>query len=341
MKRKMIILVACLALLWVQNAIADPTDVSGQDLIESIAALYDECGDYKVWPAEEYQKAASMLHDAGIIGDADLQSISSQSPDVMGDSLLNLLPGVSSKFIKRVAISVWGDEDFWTLENAYGYTEMLRNHQLLSENDKIYMLPEGKTTAVENLVQRAIAYIKQQYNVDCSDAVFFSTYYAPQISETPRWKIVFCTQDTLKKLSTIELDEAGDILSCSMYQESDKEQDVVGYIFKLSLEEQAEYAQQFTTPMYGFPDSTHIQEEAAKELAHAALEDNGIHYESDQLNEYVSFIIAGSEPGTYPYWEVSYTDVQTGLFQYSVQLSAVTGEILNVHIEDWTIPGKG
>ena len=127
-----------------------------------------------------------------------------------------------------------------------------------------------------------------------------------------------------------------------MHQESDDEMVIIGPIFVLSLEDQAEYAQQFTIPMYGFPNSSHIQEDQAKKLAHAALEDHyGVHYDSNQLNEYVSFVITGDDPGTYPYWKVSYTDVQKGLLQYYVNLSAVTGEILKVHFEDWTIPGKG
>lgn len=343
MKKIVFVLIACLTLIWATNAFADHTDGLGQDLIESIAALYDQYGDFKTWPAEGYQTAASILCEANIISEANLLAVTDQSSDTMGDSLLNLLSGVSSKFIKRVAVSAWGDDDFWTLENAAWYTETLKSHQLYSPSiDKAYMLPSENTPPVEELVKKATEYIKQKYNVDCSDADYYYSYYAPNMYEAPRSKIVFCIQGTQKRMFTFEIDNSEKVLQCSIYQESGDETGFIGYIFVMSLEDQAEYAQQFTVPMYGFPDSSHIQEDQARELARAALEEHyGVHYDSDQLNEYVSFVITGEDPGTYPYWTVSYTDVQKGRIQYYVNLSAVTGETLKVHFEDWTIPGKG
>lgn len=83
------------------------------------------------------------------------------------------------------------------------------------------------------------------------------------------------------------------------------------------------------------------KEEKAKTLAHTALLERGIPCEGDQFNVYVSFVITGQEPGVYPYWAVYYTDVEKGRLQYSVQLSAETGDILNVQTQDWMIPGKG
>ena len=61
------------------------------------------------------------------------------------------------------------------------------------------MLPSENTLPVEDLVKKAIEYIKQRYNVDCSDADYFYSYYAPNAYEAPRLKIVFCIQGTQKE----------------------------------------------------------------------------------------------------------------------------------------------
>ena len=93
MKKRITVLLVCLTLIWCQNAFAEHTNVFGRDLIENIATLYDQYGDYKTWPAEGYQKAASILCDADIINEANLSAITDQSSDTMGNFLINLLPG--------------------------------------------------------------------------------------------------------------------------------------------------------------------------------------------------------------------------------------------------------
>lgn len=337
MKRMLLILTACLTLLWAQSAFAEGSD---RDLIENVAALYDEYGEYRGWPVEAYQEAAAMLRDAGVIGDEGWASIQAARSQDVGNRLLDALPGVSSWLTKRVAIGLWGDEELWTLENAHWYTEMMRAHELLLETSRVYLLPGENAASIRELTPKAIAYIKRQHNVDCAGSALFYTYYAPRMGEAPRWKLVFCVQESLERQFTIEMDEAGEIIGCAMHQRSPDERERAGAIFRLSLEEQAEYARQFTTPMYGFPDSAQIQEEEAKTLARDALEERGISCESGSFNVYVSFVITGQEHGVYPRWAVYYTDAEEERLRYAVQLSAETGEVLNVEIQDWTIPGK-
>ena len=348
MKKIVSFLLLCLILCVVQFAFAEQSEVYGQEIIEQIASVYDEYGEYETWPLEGYMKAEQLLYDNGVLREIQLSASDTRSSWDISQALLDRLPGVSSHLIKRVAISVWGVEDLWTMENAYWYTETLKAHDLLVGAAKIYMLPGDGIVSIEEAKQTAQSYVMQRYNVDLqarTDVDTYYTYFTPSESEPPRWKVVFAVQYTRQLLFAVEVSDSGEVINSSMFQETKEDHnkwaDFVGYIFELSMEEKAEYAQQFTTPMYGFPDSTHIQGETAKQLASEALAGEGVVVDSNKHKAYLSFVISGKEELSYPYWTVDYTDVETGRWLYYVAISATNGEVLKIQIMDWDNPGQG
>lgn len=337
MKRICRALIVCLMLLCAQQALAAGADLSGKVLLEQVAALYDQYGAYETWPQEGYDKAAGLLCDAGVLEDEGLLSGAKDA----GQTLLEALPGPSSRFIRRVAVSLWGEDDLWTQENAYWYTELMMGHGLLLSTDKVYMIPGADAISAAEAEQAALDYVRQRYNCDPAareDAKTYCTYYAPRATQTPRWRVVFCGGDS--RLFTVEVDDRGNIGDASMHLSQDPDAErYIGLIALMSLEEQAKYAQSFNIPMYGFPDSDDIQEEEARRIARDVLAAQGILY--DQFDEYVSFVITGMEEIEFPYWGVYYTNRGGERTQYSVLISASSGAVLDFEAMDWSSPGRG
>lgn len=347
MRKRVLFLWICLTLCAVRIALAQQTQGDDRTVIEQIAAVYDAYGEYGSWPLEGFRKAEQLLCDSGILPRAELTASDTRSSWEISQALLERLPGVSSHLIKRVAVSLWGDEELWTMENACWYTQTLNAHGLQKTSTKIYMLPGDGVVSAQEAVQTAQSHVKQRYNVDLlarADVDAAYTYFAPSASQAPRWRVVFAVRDTRERLFEVQVSDSGDVMDSSMFQESDESSPWAGFtgrIFELSLEEQAEYARQFTTPMYGLPDSTHIQAETARKLAAQALAGEGIAWDGGQAGVYLSFVISGAEELPYPYWAVYYMDAETGRELYRVLLSATDGEVLKIETQDWSVPRIG
>lgn len=323
-----------LAALMMLCCAALASELEDRALLEGVAALYDAYGEYDAFPKEGYRQAAKLLRDAGVLEGAKSET---------GGALLDALAGTSSRLIKRVAVSLWGDDDLWTQDNAYWYTEMMLAHGLLLSVDKVYMMPDRDAVSAAEAERAALARVKQRYNVDpaaMTGARTHCTYYAPRATAVPRWKVVFCAGES--RLFTVEVDKQGNVGEATMHliqERRGKWDGYTGLIAMLSLEEQAEYAAQFNIPLYGFPGDGDLPEEKAREIARAALAGRGI--SPEPYDEHVSFRVTGWEELEFPHWGIYYTDKGGERSQCSVLVSAGSGEVLDIEVVDRDAPGKG
>lgn len=323
-----------LAALMMMCCAALASELEDRALLERVAALYDAYGEYGAWPKEGCTQAAALLREAGLLEGAEPET---------GGALLDALAGTSSRLIKRVAVSLWGDDDLWTQDNAYWYTELMMAHGLLLSVDKVYMMPDRDAVSAAEAERAALAHVRARYNVDpaaMEKAKAHCTYYAPRATSVPRWKVVFCAGES--RLFTVEVDRRGIVGEAAMHLTQERRGRFDGYtglIAMLSLEEQAEYAAQFNIPLYGFPGDGDIPEEKAREIARAALADKGI--SAGQYDEHVSFRVTGWEELEFPHWGVYYTDKGGERGRCSVIVSAKSGEVLDVEVVDWSAPGNG
>ena len=127
--------------------------------IEEVASIYGAypIGDvatkdpFDDWPKEGYEKAISILNKVGVLPEETFHDTSSYGREELRDALNDVFPGMYSGFIPRLLQNIWGDSEYWSLEDKAWYTQLLTRHQLLTPYDRIYMLPDSSKQTVEEI----------------------------------------------------------------------------------------------------------------------------------------------------------------------------------------------
>lgn len=351
MRKLFVIILCCFMSLWISNAIASESHEPTYPLIEQIAAVFDEYGEFYSWPSEAYQNLISLLINEGIkdmnlLGDPTTKSISE-----MQQSLINAFPGVSSNFFTRIIEGIFGEPIYWSLSDQAYYTQIKINHNLLSPHDPLYQLPTSNTYSSADIRNDAITHLIKNHNISkevLNSFLILNSYYAEQTDpDHPFWSLVFCEPVDSTPIIHIILGNTGEILDCSInnYVQNDALMYAMipssGRLYELTLDEQAQFAQLFAIPMYGLPGERDISEAKAK--AHAdqfLLSNKGItENELNQFIKYTAFTISGAEESSYPFWSVFYVDPVSNKQIYTVEVSAQNGELLSIDYIDWSIPG--
>lgn len=324
----------------------DPSiSADADDLLESVAKLYDDNGPYDTWTIGTYQQAVALLVDAGILAD---ESVLYQYGDTQNDmrwALLDALPGVSSHFITRVAVALWGDRTYWTQQQQFQHTQLLEAHGILTEYNTAYTVPEIDEDLASALKQQAMTYMKQHHGIDLASRSDIDVYTTMTDGKT--YSFAFRPQGFDDIMVRINMDESGEVVDLYMNNEViDEEREAELYPDRAdlpdwTLEQQAEYAALWMYPEYGMPGEGHISKEDALSIAERVLAENGATLDADARTR-VSFVIAGLDDTVYPYWRIVY---QRSSEPYqslaSVRISADTGEVLYLNIMDYSKPGLG
>lgn len=319
--------------------------IDANSVLESIAKLYDDNGPYDTWTIGTYQQAVTMLIDAGILTDESVLYQYGDTQYAMQWALLDALPGVSSHFITRVAVALWGDRTHWTQEQQFQHTQLLEAHGILAEHNTAYTVPDVDDDQTRALKQQAMSYMKQHYGIDLASRSDVDAYVTTADGKTH--SIVFQPQGFDDIMIRIDLDESGEVLDLFMQNEViDKEREAELHpgnagLPDWTLEQQAEYAALWMYPEYGLPGESHLPKEDALSIAEKVLAENGTTLDSS-VRAFVSFVIAGYDDTVYPYWRIVYQR-PTAPYQSlaCVEISADTGEVLYLNIMDYSKPGLG
>lgn len=320
------------------------------ELLEELMMLCERYGDFQGWNADQYREAAQVLVRAGLISQQQVDSLFEGEQNAVRYQLLDLLPGYATNIEGRVAMTLWDDKRFWTKEQKLRYSQMQTDHGLLSIISTVYLPYDDADEAA--LARRAVEYIRQRCNIDLDayETEYYSSYHTSGSGEKePEWQIVFCLRDTREALATVNMDVSGEILTMFIEnpvvdeERARKYEDEDGLRRNgLTLEEMADYAGAFRFPLQGLPGPEHVTQAEARRIAEQAVLQEGYAYDVDSTRINVYFDIAGLLEGVYPKWHINYCDTRNGgRTDASVEIDAQTGEVLDVRITDWSIPGLG
>lgn len=172
-----------------------------QKNMEQLAGMQAQSGPFHAWQTSDKIELIRMLVEDGQIAETEQtrKLLSGGYPQVEADqiALRIVLDWFGSPYLSvdlmGIAQQLWGPLGSWTMEEAAWFSDIALEAGIVTEWDKVYMLPREGDIPLEEAVRIAKDAIRSVFEVDESvfDTYTYSFYAPPDQLDAPRWLIRF------------------------------------------------------------------------------------------------------------------------------------------------------